>query len=274
MRTLSTASALLLTMSLVRAQADPIGKAGAALVSKSAKSVCTINVVLELNIMGQTREHRLAGRGTIAHESGLILTGIQMVEPNVNVRGRNGQVADVKIVPLEFKVVLGNDEKEHEAFLVGKDSKLGFAFIQLKDGLPAKHKSHVVNFSKAKSPKVGEETLSINRLAKGFDYAPFFSVSRILGKMKKPRKAWIHGGSFTTGLPVWNTSGELIGCYARIASGLGKAKSGSGQLVVLRGGLVGSAVKQAVTQAKELAEKAKSETPEAPDKDADKDAGK
>ena len=266
MRTLSTASALLLTMSLVTAQADPVGKVGAELVAKNAASVCTLNVVLELNIMGQTQEHRLVGRGTIAHESGLILTGIQMVEPNVNVRGRNGQVPDVKVVPLEFKVVLGNEEKELDAFLVGKDSKLGFAFIQLKDGLPAKHKGHVVDFSKARSPKVGEQTLSINRLAKGYDYAPFFSLSRVLGKMKKPRKAWIHGGNFATGLPVWSASGDLIGCYARIASGLDKAKSGTGQLVILRGGLVGAAVKQAVTQAKELAEKEKKDdTPESPE---------
>lgn len=259
MRTLFVACALFITMGPSWAQVDPIGKVGAALIEKNAASICTVNIVFEIKFAGQTREHRLIGDGTIVHKTGMLLMSLQTVQPNVNVKGSGGRSISAEIVPVEFKVIIGNEEEEREAFLVGKDSKLGLAFIQLKDGLPDKYQAAVIDFRRAKSPKVGEQTISLDRLSKGYDYAPFFTVSRVIGKMRKPRKAWIVGGSYSSGLPVFNSSGELVGCFSRVASGLGAARPGSGQLVILRGGTVGAAVGEAVKKAKELQEKEKVE---------------
>jgi hypothetical protein len=274
MRTLTLASALLIA-GLATAQSDQLGKMGAQLVEKHASSICTINVVMKLEFMGQSREQRINGRGIIAHESGLILTGVEVAAPNFNVQAR-GQNIDVKVTPVDFKVVFNNEEEEREAFLVGKDSKLGFAFVQLKDGLPEEMKSQVIDYGAAKKPEVGDQLLSVYRLGKGYDYAPFFSANRVVGQLKKPRRGWMMDGSARTGLPVWNLQGELVGCQARIESGLGSGRPGSGQSVVLRGGQVAAAVKQAVKQAEELAaekaaEKEEGTGEETPKKDGEGD---
>ncbi|PIE22581.1 MAG: hypothetical protein CSA62_11450 [Planctomycetota bacterium] len=258
MRFLPFAAAAFLTVASLPAQNDALGKTGAMLLKEHAASIVTLNVVVKLEFMGQSREQRINGRGVLVHESGLILADVQIAAPSFNANS-GGKRIDIKVTPLEFKVVFESEEDELEAFLVGKDSKLGFAFLKLKDGLPKAHAGHVLDYSSAKKPKVGEQTVTVSRLSKGYDYAPAIGSSRILGVIKKPRKAWILAGSAATGLPVWNVAGELIGCQGRIASSLSAARPGTGQAVVLRGGLVAAAVKQALKQAEELAKEKKDE---------------
>ncbi len=232
------------------AQGDGIVKIGKELLSKRAPSIVTIRVVLKLEIMGQTREQRLTAHGCIANETGLILASIDAVDPAVNVRGRNGQAIPVTKTPTDLKIVFEAEEKEHDAFLVGKDSKLGLSFLQLKKGLPEKRKSQVLSFRSAKSPEIGSTVLIVNRLAKGFDYAPVLGTTRVLGRVKKPRKAWIIGGGLPSGLPCFNLMGELVGVSSRIAASGTPRPQGA----ILRGKIVASAVKTATKQAKKLEE--------------------
>ncbi|MBN2489399.1 MAG: hypothetical protein JXQ29_00925, partial [Planctomycetes bacterium] len=236
----------------VGARADEVGQKAKGIVDAQAPAIVSIQVVLDLEAGGQTREQRLRGHGVAVSDTGLIMTSIETIKPNLNARGPRGQRLSVKITPADIKIVFEKDEKEYDAFVVVRDTKRQIVFLQLKSFKPADRKISFVDFSKSATPKVGDEYITVHRLAKGYDYAPLFSAGRIIGELTKPRKALLVSHAAPSGLPAFSLEGKLIGCHSRMRSGLeeGAAREAAGgQPIVLPAKDIDAVIKQALKTA-------------------------
>jgi hypothetical protein len=236
-------------------RADEVGQKAEAIMEAQAPAIVSVRVVLDLEFAGRTQEHRLQTRGVAVSDTGLIMTSIEAIKPSINVRGPRGRSIDVKITPADIKIVFEKDEKEWDAFVAVKDTKRQLVFLQLKDFKPADRKIQCVDFSKSATAKVGDEVVTVQRLTKGFDYAPYYSLARIRGELKKPRKALIISRAGISGLPVFGLDGKLVGCHSRMRSGLetGEAarERAGGQAVVLAAKEVHAVIQQALKKAAE-----------------------
>lgn len=273
--------ALTLVAGLVAAPAaaDEIGKKADAVVKANGPSIVTLKVVLDFEVMGRSQEQRLEGRGVIVDGTGLIMAPLTAIAPTVNARSRDGRKLNIKITPADIKVVFESDEKEHDAFVAVKDSKRGLVFLQLKNFKATERLLKVTDFSKSVKPQVGDQVVTVLRLAKGFDYATCFSVGRVIGKVKKPRKALLTDRSSVVGLPIFTLDGKLIGCHGRMKSGIteGNNRNNAGQAVIFNAkeinGIIKQAIKKAAEGEPEDEDEEEEETPE-PEETPDKTEGK
>ena len=271
-QSIGSCAALLALATTMPAQQDPREPQPAQLVELGAKAqqiadahvagVVTIKVVVKIEFLGQSQEKRLESRGMLVSDTGLVMTDDGVVDPNVNVRSGGRQVEDVTATAEDIKIIFGNEEEEQDAFLVGKDSKLGFAFLQVR-GFDAKKRSiPVPDYDKASDAQVGAIVVSPNRLEKGFDYAPYFTFGWITGEVKKPRKALLLSSGTNVGLAAYDLAGKLVGAHARLSPSVG---DGNARPVLLKGGVVNGAIQQAVKRAEEMLEE------QAKDKDTNGD---
>jgi len=236
------------------AAADEIGKKADAVVQSNAASIVTLRIVLDFEVAGRSQEQRLEGRGVIVAGTGLIMAPLTAIAPNVNARGPGGRKLKIKITPADIKVVFEQDEKEHDAFVVVKDSKRGLVFLQLKDFKATDRLIQVTDFSTSVKPQIGDQVVTVLRLAKGFDYATCFAVGRVIGKVKKPRKALITDRSSVVGLPVFTMDGKLIGCHGRMKSGITEGRGNNrnaGQAVIFNAKEINGIIQQAIKKADE-----------------------
>jgi hypothetical protein len=157
----------------------------------------------------------------------------------------------MKITPTNFKVTFGREEKEYPAFLVATDSKLDLAFVKIED--LAGRKVAPISFDASASALIGQEVLSVTRLSKGYDYAPYFSTLHIAGEIRKPRKAWmLDMGMAEPAMPIYTLEGKIIGVVAMVEGSVREEDSGGGFSMFSRGGggmqsfVVPSAVVQGV----------------------------
>jgi len=262
--------ALLLGILSGFAPADELGKKAEAVVKTNQASIVTVRVVLDIEFGGQSREHRISSRGVAVSDTGLIMTDIGAVNPNVNVRGPGGRRIEPKVTPSDIKIIFEKDEKEWDAFVAVKDTKRGLIFLQLKNFKPADRNVKPVDFSKSGKAEVGDRVVTVLRLAKGYDYAPCFNVGRIIGHVKKPRKGLLIDRASIPGLPVFTTDGKLVGCHARMKSGLEEGAGqtrGAGQPVILAAKEINAVIKQALKKAAEGEEKAGEEKAEKEEKE-------
>lgn len=249
-----------------------------ALVQKQAPTIVTLKVVAKSEFkMGgeaQSQEYRMTLQGVVVTPDGLIMLSSApfSTEQLMEIMGGAGSETmgfEMKITPTSFRVIFEKEDKEYEAFLVATDAKLGLAFVKV-EGLSERQCS-AVDFSSTANPTIGQTVLTISRLSKGYDYAPYFATGRICGEITKPRKAWkVEGNISEMGLPVYTLSGEAIGVLTSVPSGVKEEMSGSSMdfgffLRFLRGGLstvstfvvpaqaVKSLIEQASKRAAELA---------------------
>jgi hypothetical protein len=259
-KTLVMVVALAATMPAQRGKGSPqlteIGTKAHKIVDAHVAGIVTINVVIRIEFRGQSQERRLESRGMLVSDAGLIMTNDGVVEPNVNVRSGGRKIEDVKTTVEDIKVVFGNEEEEQEAFLVGKDSKLGFAFLQVRGFDAQKRSIAVPDYSKAKAPRIGKIVVTPNRLEKGFDYAPYFAFGWIIGEIKKPQKAFLMSSGTNVGLPAYDLAGNLVRAHARLKPSVGR---GNPRPVLLKGGVVNGAIQQALKRAQKMLEEQKSD---------------
>jgi len=237
-------------------QITEIGARAHEIVDAHVAGVVTIKVVIKIEYMGQSQERRLQTRGMLVASTGLIMTHDGVVDPNVDVRSRGRKLDDVKTTVESIKIVFGNEEEEQEAFLVGKDSKLGFGFLQVRDFDAKKRSIAVPDYGKAQDPGVGTIVVTPNRLEKGFDYAPYFTFGWITGEIKKPLKAYLVSNGTHIGLPAYDLSGRLVGAHARLKPSVGEAGA---RPVLLKGGVVNGAIQQALKRAEKMLTEQKSD---------------
>jgi hypothetical protein len=223
-------------------------------VEEHGAGVVSISVVIKIEFMGRSQEQRLQARGMLVSDTGLIMTADGVVDPQVNVTSGGRDVEGVKTEVEDIKVVFGNEEEEQDAFLVGKDSRLGFSFLQVRDFDPKKRTIKIPDYSKAESPGIGDILVTPNRLEKGFDYAPYFTFAWVTGEIKKPLKSLLLSSGTEPGLPAYDLSGRLAGAHARLKPSVG---GGNPKTVLLRGAVVDAAIQQALRRAEEMRQELK-----------------
>jgi len=95
--------------------------------------------------------------------------------------GGGSETPNIKVIPTDIKVIFEQEDKEYTAFLAATDTKLDLAFLKI-EGL-GDRKLTAVDFAAAAVPTLGEQIVTVSRLRKGFDYAPYFETARISGVM-------------------------------------------------------------------------------------------
>ena len=243
--------------------ADKSGMSGiAGLLDKAAPSIVTVKVVIktEISMMGRAEndESRSELQGVLVDDAGMVM--ISNAEISADrlkdaLTTGNPMMAnvDLTMTPTDFQVIFGNEEEEYDAFLVAKDTKLDLAFLQVV-GVTDRTLT-AISFAEGAKPAVGDTVVAIGRLKKGYDYAPFAATARVSGAIRKPRKAWIIDGNLASyGLPVFSSSGDVIGVLITLAPTTTDDSGGSGfggiMRMMMRGGGMDSAVGTFILPAK------------------------
>ncbi|MBI4575173.1 MAG: trypsin-like peptidase domain-containing protein [Planctomycetes bacterium] len=250
----SLAVVVLGTLAPAMARADEEGDRLAAVLERHAPSVVTVKIVLktEMHMMGQgqDQESRMELQGTVVDASGLVMlsstpfSSDRMEEMMGGMGGAPEGEFGIKMTPKEIKVIFEREETEYDAFLAATDSKLDLAFVQV-ERLEGKE-LRPVGFEEARDLAVGQKVASVSRLAKGYDFAPYFETARVSGEIAKPRKAWmLDGGLGAFGLPVYDLDGATVGVLTTVSSGIkddGEDSGGFGAFMRLMtgGGLSGN----------------------------------
>lgn len=191
---------------------------------KIQPNIVTVRVVIKVDIKAEdeneSQESKFTLQGAVLNGDGLIMvSGVLLSSESFKeLIGADDDEVNITITPQSFKVIFGSETKEYEAKLVATDSQLGIAFLKITD--LAGRTITPITFAN-EDLTVGRELLTVSRLPKGFDYAPYFSTGRIISEVNKPRKAYLMEGNISEmGLPVYNLKGEAVGVMVRLRHGL------------------------------------------------------
>jgi hypothetical protein len=217
-----------------RARADEEGNQLQAVLAKVAPSVATVRAVIKTEDkgeQGQDQESRVALTGVVVSEDGLVMMTNLLFSPKrfwqlMGYPASSLEAYNVKVTPTAFKVTFGHEEKEYDAFLAATDANLDLAFVKV-EGL-GDRKLTPVDFSSSTPPTIGQKVVTVSRLEKGYDYAPYFQCSRVSGEVNKPRKAWMLDGTASGfGAPIFTLNGDVVGVLTTVVSGF-KDESAAG----------------------------------------------
>ena len=265
--------------------ADDLGQQLQSTLTKVAPSIVSVRIVLAMKYTsktGQSADHdaQIDLQGYVVEPDGLV--AISALSFSKEFRDRISPNADsqmnVTTTPTDFKVTVPGDPTEHEATLVATDTILGIAFLKIYD--LGTTQLQAIDFTAGANPAIGDNVLVLSRLGKGYDYAPYFSQTRINGIISKPRKAFnVDGGqgsNMAPGAPVFDTSGDPIGIMtivpAEVADDSEEQPELSGvssiELFVIPASNVAEAVSQAKARENTPAPAPPSTAPPAPAKSA------
>ncbi|MFN4033181.1 MAG: serine protease [Fimbriimonadales bacterium] len=193
-------------------------------VDKIQPNIVTVRVVIKVEIKdeeeSQSQESKFTLQGAVLNSDGLIMTSGVLLssESFKQLVGADDDDESISITPQSFKVIFGSDTKEYEAKLVAIDSQLGIAFLKITN-LEGRTITPIAFANEELA--TGKELITVSRLPKGYDYAPYFATGRIIGEVSKPRTAYLMRGSISElGLPVYNLKGEAVGVMVVLRHGL------------------------------------------------------
>lgn len=207
-----------LSLCALPAVAEEGGTPHEALIKAKADTVVALKFVLkvEISMGGQTQNREVNGdaMGVLVDSSGLIMTDASNFDPRLGIGRRMRRQIQVTAVPTNLRVIFPGEDKEHPAILGAKDSKLGLAFVLIKD--LGEKKVTMLDIETTAEPKIGESLYAVMRLDQGFDYAPMCAQARVIGKVSKPRDMWtLAGGAGMIGHPLYTASGAVAGICVR-----------------------------------------------------------
>jgi hypothetical protein len=223
---------LAVALAPMTSRADEAASPIQTLLDKQAASIVSIKVVIktQFQISGQAQdsESRMELQGTVVTPDGLIMVTNAPFDSK-SLTDMLGMSADslgfqMKTTPTDFKVVVGDEDKEYTAFLAGADPNLGLAFIKIDD--LADRTLQPVDFTVADTAAIGDKVYTVSRLSKGYDYAPYLDAGWIFGQITKPQTAWVVSNAGDVGLPVFTEAGGLLGVIANVPSGVKDADAG------------------------------------------------
>lgn len=228
----------------------------AKLIETRSEAVVTVKAALKItgNIMGRTidREQEITVSGVVVDASGFVMipaAAVSIPRP------------EIKVTPTNLRVIFAGDEKEYEAILGATDSKLGLAFVLIRDlkGRTA----NPADMTKTAEPSVGETLYSITRLGQGFDYAPICQEARVVGQVTKPRTMWVlQGPGADVPHPLYNAEGAVTGIVV-YQEGVGDEGSG-GRPFLLPLKIATGTIERALKTSQKALEEANAAPPEAP----------
>ena len=269
-------AAALLLAPAVHAEEAPNDEAiYARLIESKAPSVVAVKFVLTIKVMQNgtevmpAQEQAANATGVVVDDSGLImLPGSAFGAGGIPRRFR--AQFQISAVPSNLRVVFPGDTKEYDAVLGAKDSKLGLAFVLIKD-LEGK-KIQSIDMNTAVTPKTGQLLYSVSRLDQGFDYAPMASRAKIAGHVTKPRDMWIVEGigEGNIGAPLYDAAGAMAGIVVT-QEGVGEGSSMRPFLLPLK--VATPTVANGLKKSKEELDRILEEEEEAAAEAADKEAG-
>ena len=233
MRALPFASLLFVALFIVasRSVADEPGKFDPAkFLEAKAPTVVTVKSVLKIGDHERNDERS----GFVVDPEGVILIANWMP---------SRFSSQMKVTPVNIRILFDGDEKEYEAVQGAVDSKLGLAFLKVKDLAGKKVVS--VDFAAGVEVKLGDELAGITRTDQGFDYAPYYGTTRVVGQVTKPRAMWLVTGFLAQALPLYTTDGRAAGV---VVNQTGISEDGGGSRWFLLPtkavtGVIGQAVK-------------------------------
>ena len=272
-----TAATLACAALAAAAAADEAAARYRALLDKAAPSILTLRAVIrtEGSMMGRPIENeaRQEISATVIDAGGLCMLSDA---PFGSPPGMGAMGGEMRRSVVSMKAVVGNEEKEYDAFLVATDAERHLTFVQV-EGLGDRTLA-AIDFAGEAKPAVGDTLVTVTRMDKGYDYAPYFQTSRVAGEIKKPRAAWLTDGRAAMGLPVFTEAGAAVGVATTVDAGTDEEDGGGGgmnmgRIMRMLGGmgaavggpgfvLPASSVRAAISQAKPkaaemLAERAK-----------------
>ena len=203
-----------LAAALLAARAVPVRAAEpqARLLKEKSDLVVSVKYTLQMTITGggQTRDQEAAGTttGVLVDKAGLVMISNDALQPSLP-RQFRGQV-DVKSTPSQIRVTFSGDPKEYPAILGATESKLGLAFVRIRD-LEGKAIAALAG-EPAAEPAAGDRIYGVSRLGEGFDFAPYVDELRVSGRLTKPREMInVEGDFLNLAHPVWDASGAVVG---------------------------------------------------------------
>src|SRR5262245_7136948 len=236
MRTASVFAAVALALCCAARPAGAADQPGyGKLLEAKASTIVSVKSVLKWSWNGGAAQERNDERnGVVVDPSGVVMVA--------NFAGP-GRSSSLTVAATKIRVLFDGDEKEYDAVLGATDSKLGLAFVRIKD-LAGKTITSV-NFSDGVDVKIGDEVVGCFRTDQGFDYAPFFALGRVVGQVTKPRTMWILTGIGMVSTPLYTAEGKVTGIVARQQ---GISEEGSAERTFLLPykavqGVVGQAIK-------------------------------
>ncbi len=227
------------------------------LVAAQADSVVSVKYVLNIRVSGrgQSRDMEQSGTatGVLVDPVGLVVVPSDALAPTARMPG-----IELTATPSSLRVVFPGDPKEYDAVLGATDTRLGLAFVRIKD--LAGKAVRALDLANSAEPQVGTTVYGVSRLPQGFDYAPYCDTVDVVAAVTKPRKMWFLQGRFTEAAhPLFDAEGRCLGLVVQ--------QEGVGERLrlpfLLPLGVVKSTIERAAREAEKVLEEAAKEAPPA-----------
>jgi S1-C subfamily serine protease len=205
LRLLTAAAGLCVALALPAPTALGAGDSPIATVAtKKAPAMVSVKFMMSISGMGQDQEREAEAAGLLIDDKGLVLVS------NLEIGGalqRGQPSAQAK----DIKVLIGDDTEGVPAKVIGRDTELELAWIQLEK--PADKALAFVDLSKGAAVSVGQELVGLDRMNKYYDRAIVGFTTTVGGLAKKPRNLIIPSGGKIEwiGVPVFTGAGEFVG---------------------------------------------------------------
>ncbi|KAA0216214.1 MAG: hypothetical protein DYG94_05775 [Leptolyngbya sp. PLA3] len=174
----------------------------AALVEKVAPAMVTVKFVMAYENEDDTTEEEIDGL-TIDPSGVVLVSSAMMFGP---------EYLGVAARPREIKIILPGQAESMDAEVIVRDRELDLVWLRIivaESDKPRTFKH--VSFKSDAKPALGQEILQVWKLDKFYDRAPYVSSARVAAMVTKPRELFIASGEVTIGLPVFDTSGTVLG---------------------------------------------------------------
>ncbi|MFM8385200.1 MAG: hypothetical protein ACKOCB_00065 [Planctomycetia bacterium] len=194
----------------------------AALIASKAGSAVSVKITAKISgsFGGRAvdQERNITTAGVVVDGAGLVM----IPASSVSVPARFG--AEIKVTPSSIRVIWPGDETEYDAILGATDSKLGLAYVLVRD-LKGRAAAPV-DMAQVAEPVIGDTLYAVTRMDQGFDYAPVCQAATVVGQVTKPRTMWVVDGSAPEpAQPLYTAAGKLAGIMI-VQEGVGE-ESGS-----------------------------------------------
>ena len=236
-------------------------EAGRAIFARAKDAVISVSAVVKVEMPGRGSEGQpIDVNCTIIGDDGLAVVSSAALNPvsaaldAISGLSQDSMQSKPKVELTQIKYRLA-DATEVPARLVYKDKDLDIAFLvpDLKEGEKA---PKFTSLEVKDGPKVQEldEIIAVTRLAKNMSYTPAVSLGHIVAVVKKPRTVYDFAlnGTPSSGTPVFNTNGDLLGFMLQHQDGGGDSMAlrsmmmgGAGETVLLPAGEVAGLIDQA-----------------------------
>lgn len=192
--------------------------AGRALVKRYADAIVSVELVVitkvKVNDREQPpREQRIDRNGTVISASGLTVTSLAAVDPQVQYDAMRGtpQGGRVELVGVEFKEVKLRlaDGKEVPAKFVLKDADLDLAFMAPETAEAGRDYAHVKLDDTAEGVVLADY-FYVARAPKSLQRIPLVRGSEIIGIVEKPRRFYLVT-DHSVGTPLFDPQGRVLG---------------------------------------------------------------